>query len=480
VDPASFFDMKIKIEQNSIMKRLVIMFVTIICLVWVLSVSYVINTIALKNDLTTIEDFYNLFNNVLELRRYEKNILLGAGSDEYNYFIYYYEELVKDSTRLQEPIDWVMGYKATNHFHALLVEYRNFVEHGKRTGGLDVSAIREKGKKLVEFTQSLLDQKKKMIHRSLHGTMILVVVVTVGSFLGVLLVFYLQAKNVLKRLDLLRQATKDVIAGSFTSLPEDVLHKDEISELIHAFNKMIREIDTKQEQLLQARKLASIGTFSSGIAHELNNPLNNISLTADTIREEGADLSEQERNEMIDDIIHETERASKIVRNLLDFCREQTSKDELIDLKELVGKTIMLIQNQLTLHYVWVEDYIPSNLPKVKGDRHSMQQVFLNLFLNALQAMDNGGLIHLEGSVDAKGFVNIAVNDTGQGMPPDQLEHIFDPFFTTKPVGKGTGLGLSIVYGIIKKHGGTINVRSKVNVGTTFTVRLPIAGRRQG
>jgi len=284
---------------------------------------------------------------------------------------------------------------------------------------------------------------------------------------------------VLKRLDLLRQATKDVIDGSFTPLPEDIMHKDEISGLIKAFNKMIQEIDTKQEQLLQAKKLASIGTFSSGIAHELNNPLNNISLTADTIKEEGRSLSEEERNEMIDDIIHETERASKIVRNLLDFCREQTIKDELIDLKELTDKTILLIQNQLSLNYVWVENYIPADLPKIKGDSHSLQQVFLNLLLNALQAMDNGGLIHLEGSVDSEGFVKIDVNDTGQGMPPEQLEHIFDPFFTTKPVGGGTGLGLSIVYGIIKKHGGTIDVRSKINVGTTFTISLPIAETKE-
>lgn len=471
--------MKIKIEQNSIMRRLVILFVTIICLVWVLSISYVINTVALKNDLTTIEDFYNFFNNVLELRRYEKNILLGTGTDEYTFFLFYYDKLVKDSARLQKPIDWVMGYEAADRFHDLLVEYHDLVDYGRLKGNPEVSAIREKGKKLVEFTQSLLDQKKRMIHRSLHGTMILVVVVTVGSFLGVLLVFYLQAKNVLQRLDLLRQATKDVIDGSFISLPEDDVHKDEISELIRAFNKMIWEIDTKQEQLLQARKLASIGTFSSGIAHELNNPLNNISLTADTIKEEGPSLTEEERNEMIDDIIHETERASKIVRNLLDFCREQTSKDELIDLKELIQKTISLIQNQLTLNYIWVEDYIPADLPKVTGDRHSMQQVFINLFLNALQAMDKGGLIHLEGSVDSKGFVNIDVNDTGHGMPPDHLEHIFDPFFTTKPVGRGTGLGLSIVYGIIKKHGGTINVRSKVNVGTTFSIQLPIAGKKE-
>ena len=472
--------MKFKLEHNSIMRRLVVLFVTVICLVWILSVSYVINTIALKNDLTTIEDFYNLFNNVLELRRYEKNIILGTAADDYSNFLYYFEALNRDATRLQEPVDDVMGRGSTQRFQAMLAEYHYLVKQVNLGTGSEETLIREMGKKMVDFTQSLLGQKKLRIDKALHGTMILVVVVTVGSFLGVLLVFYLQANRVFKRLGLLRQATRDVIDGSFTSLPEDEAHMDEITDLIHAFNKMIQEIDSKQEQLLQSRKLASIGTFSSGIAHELNNPLNNISLTADTLQEEETTISPEERREMVADIIHETERASKIVRNLLDFSREKSTEHELVDLRQVIDKTVALIQNQLTLNSVWVENYLPANLPQVRGDRHTLQQVFLNLFLNALQAMDEGGLIHLDGGVDDQGDVRIEVNDTGRGIPEENLAHVFDPFFTTKAVGQGTGLGLSIAYGIIKKHGGRIEVRSKVDVGTTFTVHLPAARQAQG
>jgi signal transduction histidine kinase len=472
--------MKFKVEHNSIKRRLIVLFLTVICLVWVLSVSYVINTVSLKNDLTTIEDFYNLFNHVLELRRYEKNIILGAAGDDYSNFLFYFNALNKDAARLKEPVDFVMGQGSTERFQAMLAEYHSQVKAANTDKMFEVASIRELGKRLVDFANSLLEQKKLRIHKALHGTMILVVVVTTSFFLGMLLVFFLQAYSVFKRLGLLRQATKDVIEGSFTPLPENDPHLDEITDLIHAFNMMIREIDTKQEQLLQSRKLASIGTFSSGVAHELNNPLNNISLTADTLQEEEETLTPAERREMVADIIHETERASKIVRNLLDFSRERTTRNtELVDLSELIKKTVSLIQNQLTLNYVWVEDYIPADLPQVPGDRHNLQQVFLNLFLNALQAMDEGGLIHLEGSVDEKGYVRIEVNDTGCGIPPEQVAHIFDPFFTTKPVGQGTGLGLSIAYGIVKKHGGYIEVRSKVNVGTTFSVYLPIAKQEQ-
>jgi signal transduction histidine kinase len=471
--------MKFKVEHNSIKRRLIVLFVTVICLVWVLSVSFVINTVSLKNDLTTIEDFYNLFNHVLELRRYEKNIILGVAGDDYSNFLFYFNELDKDAARLQEPVDFVMGQGSTERFQSMLGEYHSQVKAAHAGNRFEVAPIRELGKRLVDFSNILLERKKMQIHKALHGTMILVVVVTTSFFLGMLLVFFLQAYSVFKRLGLLRQATRDVIEGSFTPLPEDDPHVDEITDLIHAFNMMIREIDTKQEQLLQSRKLAAIGTFSSGIAHELNNPLNNISLTADTLQEEEETLTSAERREMVADIIHETERASKIVRNLLDFSRERATQNELVDLRELIRKTVAIIQNQLTLKYVWVEDYLPADLPPVLGDGHNLQQVFLNLFLNSLQAMDEGGLIHLEGAVDQKGYVRIEVNDTGRGIPPEQLARIFDPFFTTKPVGQGTGLGLSIAYGIVKKHGGYIEVRSKVNVGTTFAVYLPIAKQEQ-
>ena len=121
-----------------------------------------------------------------------------------------------------------------------------------------------------------------------------------------------------------------------------------------------------------------------------------------------------------------------------------------------------------------MEDYIPDTLPAVRGDMKEMQQVFLNLFLNSIYAIDGGGLIHIDGKMGPPGYIQIDFNDTGCGIPDEKLGHIFDPFYTDKPVGRGTGLGLSIVYGIIKKHRGYIEVRSKVNVGTTFSIYLPI------
>jgi signal transduction histidine kinase len=243
---------------------------------------------------------------------------------------------------------------------------------------------------------------------------------------------------------------------------------------------MAAEIESKQEQLVRSRKLAAIGTFSSGIAHELNNPLNNISLTADSLQEEYNTISEAEGREMIADIITQTDRASSVVRNLLDFCRETPPLQSLINIRDVVMGTNKLIKNQLRLGAIWFEEYIPETLPKVQGDFKELQQVFLNLFLNSIHAMEGGGLIHVEGMSGPPGYIKVEFSDTGIGISAEKIESVFDPFYTTKLVGQGTGLGLSIVYGIIKKHGGYIEVRSKVNVGTTFAIFLPIANYNSG
>jgi signal transduction histidine kinase len=272
-----------------------------------------------------------------------------------------------------------------------------------------------------------------------------------------------------------QQATKDLLRGKFTPIVDNALKNDEVSNLILAFNKMGTEIEIKQEQLVQSRKLAAIGTFSSGIAHELNNPLNNISLSADALLEEYDELTAAEAKAIVIDIILQTERASEVVKDLLDFCRDKTPTSSRLNIKNVIKATTKLIANQLRLNSIWLEDYVPDNLPLVVGDHQKLQQVFLNLFVNAIHVMPEGGLIHLDAKLEPEGYMRIDVNDTGTGIPPEKIEDIFDPFYTTKPVGQGTGLGLSIVYGIVKKHGGYIEVNSKINVGTTFAIYLPIA-----
>jgi len=461
-------------EHNTIKRRLIVLFAAVLCFVGLFSGAFVFNTFSLKNDLVAIEDFYSMFNAVLELRRYEKNILFGIGNDNYEEFSYYLTTLQMNSTRLDKAIKKSAGITAALLFQENLAEYAALIEKGRLKGSFDGPAIREFGKELVDFSQHLLKSKRDQIHQLLRLSMVGFLLFTSGAFIVICLLFYSQTRNMLIRLGLLRMATRDVIRGSFTPLPEDATTEDEISGLIKAFNKMIAEIDTKQDQLIQSRKLAAIGTFSSGIAHELNNPLNNISLTADTLLEEYGEFDEQEEKELIGDIIAQTERASKVVRNLLDFSRETAPAVTLLDMKDVLKKTEALIANQLRLQSIWLEDYIPDELPPVRGDMQKLQQVFLNLFLNAIHVMPGGGLIHLEGAVTDNNHVRIDFNDTGSGIPAEKLGRIFDPFFTTKPVGQGTGLGLSIVYGIIKKHGGYVEVRSKVNVGTTFSIYLPV------
>jgi signal transduction histidine kinase len=179
-------------------------------------------------------------------------------------------------------------------------------------------------------------------------------------------------------------------------------------------------------------------------------------------------------------VLGEVERASSVVKNLLEFSRRKKSQAfELIDLADVIEVTIRLVQNQLTLSNIRLKKHIPENIPKINGNSDSLKQVFVNLFLNAIQAMPEGGSLTVVVSQDAN-FVSVQVADTGVGIPQDVMDRIFDPFYTTKPVGIGTGLGLSIVYGIIKKHGGHIEVQSERGRGTTFTVFLPAVdeGRR--
>lgn len=461
--------------NDGIRRRFLILLAAILSFIAGLVFFYILNILSLKEDLVEVEDFYSLSNDVLELRRYEKNLLFKVGSDNYAQFSHYFVLLNSDLAREEEAVSRTASPQELEKFKNNLVRYQNLIWEGKDNDRFDEEEIRRLGKILIDFTQGLVEGKKEQIDKKLKMTMIVYLVSVCFVFIVVALVVYYQIISVLKRLRLLHRATKDVVRGSFTPMKDENRVNDEISTLIQAFNTMVAEIDTQQEQLLQTKKLAAIGTFSSGIAHELNNPLNNISLTADTLQDEYDDLEREEAMELISDILIQTERASEVVSNLLEFSRKSEAGEKLISLKVLLGKTAKLIRNQMRLQAVWFEDYIPEDLPLVKGDFQKLQQVFLNLFLNSLHVMPEGGLIHIVGTVNPPGYVCIEVSDTGTGIAADKLEHIFDPFYTTKPVGQGTGLGLSIMYGIIQKIGGFIEVRSKVSVGTTFSVHIPIA-----
>lgn len=232
----------------------------------------------------------------------------------------------------------------------------------------------------------------------------------------------------------------------------------------------------KREYLhLESEKLAAVGRLAAGVAHEINNPLTTV-LTFSHLLREKEGLGDQDKQDL-DLVIRETSRASEIVRGLLDFARERPALKEALDVNDVVRRTIPLLGSQKAFQRITVREHLQGDLPPVNADMNRLQQVLLNLSLNACEAMQDGGTLTISTSAQGRNVL-LKVTDTGCGIKEEHLGNIFEPFFSTKPVGKGTGLGLSVSYGIIQRHGGTLEVESEIGKGTTFIITLPCAEGR--
>jgi signal transduction histidine kinase/NAD-dependent dihydropyrimidine dehydrogenase PreA subunit len=254
----------------------------------------------------------------------------------------------------------------------------------------------------------------------------------------------------------------------------DQLQKTE-GELTASNQELKNSIETLQKtqaQLLQSEKMASVGQLAAGVAHELNNPLGGI-LIYTSLLLEGKARESQEREDL-ELIKAETERCKKIVRGLLDFSRQTRIEAAIVDLNKILSSTLALVTQQAIFHNIRVEKHLDPNLPQVFVDVGQIQQVLLNIILNAVEAMhDKGSLTITTAYEEEKRQVFLRIRDSGSGMPPEVQARIFEPFFTTKPHGVGTGLGLAIALGIIQRHKGDILVRSVVGEGSEFTIILP-------
>jgi two-component system NtrC family sensor kinase len=233
----------------------------------------------------------------------------------------------------------------------------------------------------------------------------------------------------------------------------------------------ITDRDELERRLVQADKLSSIGLLAAGVAHEVNTPLAVISTYAQMLAKQISD--DEQKSKLLDKIAKQTFRASEIVNSLLSFSRTSPTEFVEVDVCKVIHETLSLVDHQLKKSAIEVKLDAPDALPPVKGNAGKLQQVFLNLFLNARDAMDAGGTLTIH-AWDENGFARIDVADSGQGIAPEHLERIYDPFFTTKAALKGTGLGLSVTYGIVREHGGTIEVDSRLGAGSRFRVKLPL------
>jgi len=231
------------------------------------------------------------------------------------------------------------------------------------------------------------------------------------------------------------------------------------------------ELSTKNEELHRARKLASIGTLASGVAHELNNPLNNIYLSAQILEKETRESSSPMVKEIVTDIVGQTIRVKGIVGDLLEFAKGREPRRKEIEMTELIRKAYRLVSMTEDTQRVNFTLETDPDGAAAYADPEQMERVFINLFNNAVDAMSGAGDLAVKVSKAGDGLIGITVSDTGKGMPADALAKVFEPFYTTKD--KGTGLGLAITFNIIKRHGGKVSVESSEGGGTVFTIVLP-------
>jgi len=281
--------------------------------------------------------------------------------------------------------------------------------------------------------------------------------------------------RVVRPLARITRESEAVAAGYFQEITPYGDPKNEIQVLVSAINRMVTELERRQDQLVQSRQIASLGTLSAGIAHEINNPLNNISLILESMLEDADELSGPECRNLLQEAMDQADRASDIVRNLLEFTRASHPKPEDVNLEDLINRTAQLVHNELDLHHITFASEVKHQLPRLHLEKGGLQQVLLNLFMNSIQAMDDGGDLRvvLDRS-ETLDEARIDVIDTGPGIPEEIQDQIFDPFFTTKKDGVGTGLGLSVSFSIIAKNGGRMAVTSEPGKGTCFSIFLPL------
>ena len=232
-----------------------------------------------------------------------------------------------------------------------------------------------------------------------------------------------------------------------------------------------KNLEKARMQLVQSDKLASVGRLAAGVAHEINNPLGGITMYSHLALEGLCEGTPAFIN--LQKIITQTERCKKIVKGLLDFSRQHEPEIKAINVNDIIDEILSLVETQSLFQNIEINKFLDETIPSIMGDQSQLQQVFMNLALNAAEAMEDGGKLTVESSFIDNNSIEIKFTDTGCGIPPEDMGKIFEPFFTTKSEKSGTGLGLAVSHGIITKHQGTISVESKGKEGTTFKIKLP-------
>ncbi len=385
-----------------------------------------------------------------------------------------YQALMKDLSTIKLNGKEYARYRNTiDELHGLYQRERN-----------TVLKMRGIAREIQSFFEGLAKRERDAIHVAMSRSLNLLLfallsALVLGAFVNTKL-----AVSIANPIQRMERITKKIADGDFSETLE-VKGSDEIASLSKSFNQMVErltearasledkitQLREKQMQLVEAEKLASIGKLSSGIAHEISNPLTSVLTFSNLMLEKTPeDHPDYGKLRMM---VRETERARDIVRQLLSFGRELPINPVKKNINEPVNEALQSMIAQNVFSNLRLNVTLADNLPDVLIDPERIRQVVSNILINAVHAVMPKGSIEVAPHLDS-GFVEVIISDTGHGIPKEHMGRVFDPFFTTKDKSRGTGLGLAVSYGIIKKHGGCINVQSEVGTGSIFTVRLPV------
>ncbi|HXX82176.1 MAG TPA: HAMP domain-containing sensor histidine kinase [Thermodesulfovibrionales bacterium] len=490
---------------SSLRSKITLGYYGTVAIVVVLSLATFIELRFLEKRIMFGEIIAEFFDSTLEVRRFEKNFFLYGNWDYYaenkNY-------ISKAQGLMEENIEGFRSVATPEQIEVLrsgLRQYRELIanyastplkkdDQGNIQRTLAEGKIRETGKHIVTVAEEISKTERKSLQSMLNKSQGILIFSVAALVLLAIAVNKILSRMVVKPLKALEESMKEIAGGKFGMVSINSGDR-EIVSLTSAFNRMLKELEVRQRHLVQSEKLASLGTLLSGVAHELNNPLSNISSSCQILMEEIEGNDMDYNKELLAQVDEQTDRARNIVRSLLEFSREKGFKKEMLPLRKLFEDTVRFVKGQLPAGISLLLD-VPDDIV-IFADKQRIQQAFLNLLKNAIEAIGEEGSVFITGkkhrAVDKTGettelhtylqyrgkctvggdTIDIEIRDDGPGIPPEIVQRIFDPFFTTKDVGKGSGLGLFIVYEIIEEHDGCIAVKSDVGKGTTFFISLP-------
>ena len=412
----------------------------------------------------------------LQMRLSEKNYFLYKDKSALQSIKDELSESEQTISSMHENILMAVGAENLKKLNSNLERYRGEIE--KISLSLEnaknmEARVRDAGRALRMFSESIIRLERKKVNQIISASskallyfFCLVLFVATTST-------YLFFSKMFKSLRQIEKTANSISEGNFFET-ECRISNDELGSAMHAINSMCVELKTRHEQLVQSKKLASIGVLTDGVAHELGNPLNNISMVAQSYIELYDHLNRSDRLDYMNTVLEECSRIKNIVQNLLDFSRPKQTDFKICDINSVVKSSHRLVQNMLHVSAVETKLNLQTELPAVFIDENKIQGVLVNLYTNAIQAMTPGGTLSIRTILENNSsHILIEIEDTGTGISPKYISNIFDPFFSTKGT-QGTGLGLSISYGIVKNHKGEIRVKSELGVGTTFTIELPV------